>query len=145
MPPEKALDPRKDLLRNPNYRWLLSGAMITNLGDQFTLIALPWLVLQMTHDTRVLGLVLALIAVPRAIFILVGGAVVDRHSPKQVLMITKFVNTSLLGLAGRPGVARTGSTLEMIYALSLGIGVSTAFSIPVGRVHPAAGRAAKHN
>ena len=61
MPPEKALDPRKDLLRNPNYRWLLSGAMITNLGDQFTLIALPWLVLQMTHDTRVLGLVLALI------------------------------------------------------------------------------------
>ena len=131
MPPEKALDPRKDLLRNPNYRWLLSGAMITNLGDQFTLIALPWLVLQMTHDTRVLGLVLALIGVPRAIFILVGGAVVDHHSPKQVLMITKFINTFLLGLLAVL-VWREQAALWIIYALSLGIGVSTAFSIPSG-------------
>jgi hypothetical protein len=28
----------------------------------------------------------------------VGGALVDRHSPKQVLMLTKYVNTLLLGL-----------------------------------------------
>lgn len=131
MPSEKSPDPRQTLMRDPNYRWLLSGAMITNLGDQFTLIALPWLVLQMTHDTRVLGLVLALIAVPRAIFILVGGAVVDRYSPKQVLMITKFVNTALLGLLAAL-VWREQATLEMIYALSLGIGISTAFSIPSG-------------
>lgn len=101
------------------------------LGDQFTLIALPWLVLQMTGDTLVLGTVLALISIPRALFILVGGALVDRHSPKQVLMVTKYVNLVLL--AALAGLVLAGTlTLWMVYALSLGIGLATAFSIPAG-------------
>lgn len=76
-------DPRAALLRDPNFRWLTSGSALTMLGDQFTLIALPWLVLQMTGDTLVLGTVLALMSVPRALFILIGGALVDRYSPKR--------------------------------------------------------------
>lgn len=122
---------RSALMRDTNYRWLLSGAMITNLGDQFTLVALPWLVLQMTGDTRVLGTVLALIAVPRAIFILIGGAIVDRYSPKMVLMLTKYVNTALLGSLAFL-VWREEQSLWAVYGLALGIGVSTAFSIPSG-------------
>ena len=99
MPPDA--DTRAALLRNPNFRWMTGGALLSMLGDQFTLIALPWLVLQMTGDTLVLGTVLALVSVPRALFILIGGALVDRHSPKQVLMITKYVNLVLLAvLAG---------------------------------------------
>lgn len=129
MPPTP--DTRQALLRDPNFRWLLSGAIITNLGDQFTLIALPWLVLQLTHDTRALGLVLALIAVPRAIFILIGGAVVDKHAPKLVLMITKFINTILLAVLA-VSVLRAQAELWMIEALALGLGLSTAFSIPSG-------------
>lgn len=131
MRPDTHSNPRQALFRDANFRWLLSGAVITNLGDQFTLIALPWLVLQMTHDTRILGIVLALISIPRAIFILVGGAVVDRYNPKQVLMITKYVNTVLLGLLAAL-VLRQEAQLWMIYALSLGLGISTAFSIPSG-------------
>lgn len=124
-------DPRAALLKDPNFRWLTSGAFLSMLGDQFTLIALPWLVLQITGDTVVLGTVLALISIPRALFILIGGALVDRHSPKQVLMITKFINLVLL--ATLSGLVLTGAlTLWMVYALSLGIGISTAFSIPSG-------------
>ena len=94
-------DPRAALLQDSNFRWMIGGSALSMLGDQFTLIALPWLVLQMTGDTLVLGTVLALISVPRALFILIGGALVDRHSPKQVLMITKYVNLVLLAaLAG---------------------------------------------
>jgi MFS family permease len=98
MPPDTLAQTRSHLLHDRNFRWLISGSALTMLGDQFTLIALPWLVLRMTADTMVLGTVLALISVPRALFILVGGALVDRHSPKQVLMLTKYVNTLLLGL-----------------------------------------------
>lgn len=124
-------DARAALFKNPNFRWMTGGAFLSMLGDQFTLIALPWLVLQMTGDTLVLGTVLALISVPRALFILIGGALVDRHSPKQVLMISKYVNLALLGALA--GLVLAGSlTLWMVYALSLGIGLATAFSIPAG-------------
>ena len=122
---------RAELFRNRNFRWLIGGGSLSLLGDQFTLIALPWLVLTMTGDTLVLGTVLALISVPRALFILVGGAFVDRYSPKQVLMITKYVNTVLLGALAV--LVFTGAlTLPIVYALALGIGLATAFSIPSG-------------
>lgn len=131
MPPDTLAQTRAHLLHDRNFRWLISGSALTMLGDQFTLIALPWLVLRMTADTMVLGTVLALISVPRALFILVGGALVDRHSPKQVLMLTKYANMLLLGLlAGL--VLSGGLALWMVYALSLGIGLATAFSIPAG-------------
>ncbi|WCM90260.1 MFS transporter [Acidovorax sp. NCPPB 3576] len=124
-------DPRAALFRNTDFRWMASGSALTMLGDQFTLIALPWLVLQMTGDTLVLGTVLALMSVPRALFILIGGALVDRHSPKRVLMLTKYTNLALLALLS--GLVLSGTlALWMVYALSLAIGLATAFSIPAG-------------
>lgn len=129
--PGPPADPRAALFKDPNFRWMMAGAVLSMLGDQFTLIALPWLVLQMTGDTLVLGTVLALISVPRAVFILVGGALVDRHSPKQVLMVTKYINLVLLAVLA--GLVLAGNlALWMVYALSLGIGLATAFSIPAG-------------
>lgn len=127
--PAAPATPPTPLLREPNFRWLMAGSALSLLGDQFTLIALPWLVLQMTGDTRVLGTVLALVSVPRAVFILLGGALVDRYSPKQVLMLTKYVNLVLLACLS--GLVATGQlTLAMVYGLSLAIGLATAFSIP---------------
>jgi hypothetical protein len=82
------------LLRDPNFRWLLRGGTISALGDQFSLIALPWLVLTMTGDALAMGLVIALMSIPRALFILIGGALVDRSSPKRVLMLSKYANTA---------------------------------------------------
>jgi MFS family permease len=122
---------RAAVLRDPNFRWLLGGGIISMLGDQFSMIALPWLVLTMTGDSLALGLVVALMSVPRALLILFGGALVDRHSPKRILMLTKYANALLLGalaslvLFGQP-------TLPLIGVLALAIGVATAFSIPSG-------------
>jgi MFS family permease len=122
---------RAALFKDRNFLWLVTGGAVSLLGDQFSLLALPWLVLKMTGDTLMLGTVLALIAVPRALFILVGGAIVDRYSPKRVLMLTKHVNTVLLAvLAG--GVFTGTLTLPMIHVLALGIGLASAFSIPSG-------------
>lgn len=120
---------RGALLRDRNLRWLFAGALISQLGDQFTLIALPWTVLRLTSDPLVLGTVLAVMGIPRAAFILIGGACVDRHSPQRVLMITKLVNTALLALLAL-GVGSGALTLWMLYALALVIGLATAFSIP---------------
>lgn len=122
---------RAALFQDRNFRWLITGSAISLLGDQFTLLALPWLVLRLTGDTVALGTVLALVGIPRAVFILLGGAVVDRFSPQRVLMLTKHVNFVLLGLLAA-GVWQGVMTLPAIYALSLALGISSAFSIPSG-------------
>lgn len=122
---------RAALMRDPNFRWMMGGGFISMLGDQFTLIALPWLVLQMTGDPLALGLVLAVMSVPRAVFILVGGALADRHSPKQVLMLSKYANALLLAVLA--ALVLSGRiTMPLVYVLALGIGLASAFSIPAG-------------
>jgi len=140
---------RAALKRAPNFKWLMRGGAISVLGDQLTMIALPWLVLKLTGDTLALGLVIALMSIPRAIFILIGGALVDRYSPKRVLMLSKYANAVLLALLtllvlnthAAPTVALSEDlsltialtpqlTLNLIYALALGLGLAQAFGMP---------------
>jgi len=123
--------PRAQLLREPNFRWLMGGGLISALGDQFTLIALPWLVLTVTGDALTLGLVIALMSIPRALFILIGGALVDRYSPKSVLMLSKVANAVLLAILAAL-VFAGHITLPAIYVLAFGLGLASAFGIPSG-------------
>ena len=123
--------PRAALLRDPNFAWLMSGGVISALGDQFTLIALPWLVLKLTGDPLALGMIVAMMAIPRAILILFGGALVDRYSPKRVLMLTKHLNTLLLGVLALL-VFKGEATLTLVTWLALGLSLASAFSIPAG-------------
>jgi MFS family permease len=101
------------------------------LGDQLSALALPWLVLKMTGDAFATGIVIAMMGVPRAIFILIGGALVDRYSPKVVLMLSKYANIILLGLLSLM-VLGDHLSLSIVYTLALGIGLASAFSIPSG-------------
>jgi len=122
---------RAALLRDPNFAWLMGGGVISALGDQFTAIALPWLVLKLTGDPLALGMIIAMMAVPRAILILFGGALVDRYSPKRVLMLTKHANAVLLGVLALL-VLEGSATLPIVTALALGLSLASAFSIPAG-------------
>jgi len=124
---------RPAILRDKNFQWLLGGGILSMLGDQFTMLALPWLVLTMTNDPLALGLVIAIMSVPRAVFMLVGGAIVDRYSPKRVMMATKYVNAALLGaLAWLVLAAPALLSLPLLYMLALGLGLAQAFAIPAG-------------
>ncbi len=61
-------------LRIREFR-LFWGAMAVSLvGDQLTFIALPWLVLKLTGAALAVGGLLAIASIPRAIFMLMGGA-----------------------------------------------------------------------
>ena len=120
-----------NLFADRNFRWLIGGGAISMLGDQFTLVALPWLVLTLTGDTLILGLVLAAMSVPRAVFILFGGAVTDRYEPKRVLMLTKYANLILIGTLA--ALVLSGQlALWMLFGLGFAIGLASAFSIPSG-------------
>lgn len=122
---------RSSLFANHNFTLLFGGSTISAIGDQFTLVALPWLVLKLTGDPAALGLVLAAMALPRAAFMLIGGAVVDRMSPRRVLLGARAANAllvSLLAVLVLAGAIGMG----MVYALALGIGLSSAFAYPAG-------------
>ncbi len=114
-----------------DFRLLFGGATTSMLGDQFALIATPWLVLQLTGDPLVLGMVLALEGIPRAIFMLVGGAITDRMSPRLIMMTSDaigFVLTALMALVVFSGAVQ----IWMLDAFGLGFGLVAGFAIPAG-------------
>jgi hypothetical protein len=111
------------------FRNLWIGATISLLGDQFFLVALPWLVLQRTGSSLALGTILMAAAVPRAALMLVGGAVTDRFLPRKVLIATGAVRIVLVAAIA----ALTGLKvirLWQIYGLACAFGVTDAFSFP---------------
>ncbi|WP_417451207.1 MFS transporter [Kordiimonas sp.] len=117
--------------KNKSFFWLMLSGFISMVGDQFTLIGLPWLTLKLTGDPMALGLVLAVVGIPRAAFILLGGAIVDRYSPKSVLVWSKYVNTALIGALAAL-VYSGGLTLPLLYTLAAAIGLASAFAYPAG-------------
>ncbi|WP_067062783.1 MFS transporter [Roseateles chitosanitabidus] len=117
------------VLSNRNFRWIAAASLVSMLGDQFTLVALPWLVLQVSGDPLTLGTVMAAMGLPRALLLLVGGAVVDRHAPRRVLLTTHQISAVLLGaLALLVATGHASSALIHVFAVTLG--VTTAFAHP---------------
>jgi len=126
-PPPK--NPMARVMSLRDFRLLFVGATTSLLGDQFALIATPWLVLRLTGDPLALGIVLALEGIPRAAFMLVGGAITDRLSPRLIMLIAdviRFVLTSLMALAIFTGNVQ----IWMLYAFGLGFGLVAGFAIP---------------
>ena len=78
------------LLAKRQFRLLWLGQSVSILGDQFYLVALPWLVLHLTGSALALGTVLLTATVTRVAFQLVGGATSDMASPRR-MMITSPV------------------------------------------------------
>ena len=112
-----------------DFRLLWFGEAISALGDQFAMIALPWLALLLTGSALALGTVLAVMAVPRAILMIVGGAYVDRLSPRRVMLISnavRFVAVTLLAVIVLAGAAQ----LWMLYIFALVFGIADAFFYP---------------
>jgi len=119
----------RDVLGLRDFRLFWSGEAISLVGDQFYLIALPWLVLTLAGGGFALGAALALAAIPRAVLILVGGAVTDRMSPRSVMILSNATRLSVVSVLAV--VVGTGAvTMWMVYLLSFLFGVGDAFYYP---------------
>jgi MFS family permease len=112
-----------------NFRLLWIGEGISLLGDQFYLIALPWLVLQLTGSALALGTIMALASIPRAVFMLVGGALVDRYSPRSVMIWSNFARFVLVALLSAL-VLTNNTQMWMLYVFALAFGLADAFYFP---------------
>jgi MFS family permease len=116
-------------LRNPNYRLWLIGGTISLLGDQFYFVALPWLVLQQTGSAVAMGAIMMAGAIPRALLMLMGGAVSDRMSARKIMIGTAMARTIWVTVIGVLVWLRVLRTWEL-YALAVAFGVADAFAAP---------------
>ena len=127
--PIKTHSPMAVVMSSPNFRLLWAGQGMSLLGDQFYLIAMPWLILQRTGDPLALGIILALAGLPRAVFMLLGGAVTDRFSPRKVMLVSDLARLGLI--AGLTALALTNTIQTwMLYAFSFLFGIAAGFFMP---------------
>lgn len=116
-------------LRERNFRMLWAGSGISAVGDQFYLVALPWVVLQLTGSAVAVGTILMAVAIPRALLMLFGGALTDRISARRIMMSTASARTLLVTIIGFL-LWRHWLQLWELYVLGFFFGVADAFAWP---------------
>jgi hypothetical protein len=118
-------------LRIGYFRNLVIGLTVSQLGDQLFLIALPWLVLQISGSGRVLGTILMVEAIPRVLLMLMGGVVTDRFKPKRILAVSFSACTILMTILAFLTWRKNISVPEILF-FSFAFGCMDAFAWPAG-------------
>lgn len=73
-----------------------TGSVISSTGDEITLLALPWLVLQLTHSPFQLGLVAGLRNLPFLLFTLIAGVYADRWDRRRIMLAADLLRFACL-------------------------------------------------
>jgi MFS family permease len=104
-------------LRNPAYRRLFGGVAATMLGQQMTLVAVPFQVYALTRSSLLVGVTSIVALVPLIVFGLLGGAIADAMDRRRLMLITSAgaaVTSTLLAVqALLPG----GGNLAVLWVL----------------------------
>ncbi len=85
------------LYRHPAFGRLWVGRSISLFGDAFTMIALPWFVLQVTDSgTATAGILLSL-QLPAILTSMAIGSLIDRFQPRAIITIDNGLRTLIIG------------------------------------------------
>ncbi|MFD0555057.1 MFS transporter [Streptomyces rectiviolaceus] len=86
------------LWANPNYRIFLAIQTLSALGDSFSYVAIPLLVLHSTGSVVQMGLVTGLTGVASIVTGLFAGVIVDRVDRRRLLMVADGARCLLFAL-----------------------------------------------
>src|SRR5918999_1230739 len=78
-------------LRHPNYRYWISGQIVSLVGTWMQTVSQPWLVLLLGGTPLQLGTVLALQYAPSLVLAPLGGVLADRVDKRRALMVANAV------------------------------------------------------
>ena len=116
-------------LRVRNFRLYVAGQTVSVAGNWMQNVAVGWLVLSLSGDGGLLGLVIACRYAPILLLASWGGLIADRHDPRTLLRITACCQTvisatiGVLTLTGWIGIAS-------LAALILAAGVVDVCEVP---------------
>ncbi|MDE0805080.1 MAG: MFS transporter, partial [Acidimicrobiales bacterium] len=119
-------------LRVRNYRLFFVGQLTSQAGTWMQMVAVIWVVLQLTDDGFALGLVTAAQFLPVLVFGAWGGVIADRVDHHRFMLGTQVAFTVIAGAF--VGLILTDRlTIVPIYVLSMAFGFVTAMDNPVRR------------
>lgn len=113
----------------PNYRRYASGQAISLVGTWMQITAQAWLVLTLTHSAVVLGVVVALQALPVLLLGAYGGVIADRVDKRRLMMALQSlmgVQALVLGVLTLTGLVRVWE----IALLAVLLGLNNTFENP---------------
>ncbi len=116
-------------LDTPNFRRYLAGQAVSLVGTWMQIVALGWLVLEITGSGTALGAVVAAQFLPILVLGPYGGLLADRLDKRRLLIVTQ----SILGLTALAlgALVLTGAVeLWMVVAVAVVFGVVTACDNP---------------
>lgn len=87
------------LKKNRNYRFMLSAALINRFGDSIDVIAMSWLVYEVSQSALMSGMNYAVNYIPTIFLQPLCGAYVSKHNHKKIMVFTDFARAFLVGLA----------------------------------------------
>src|SRR6202163_4492692 len=112
-----------------SFRKLWAATTLSLFGDFFSYIAMAWLVLQLTGSSLALGTVLVVQALPRAVLMVVGGALADRISPRLTMLGSMGLRAVVV--APLAVLVLTGRVqMWQVYGIAAVFGIVDAFFLP---------------
>lgn len=117
-------------LRHRNFRLFSIGQFISLAGTWMQVVALGWLVLELTDSPFYVGLVSTLTSLPILLFTLWGGVLADRvHRRRALILLQSLMLGDALALALLTVTDHV--TVGWVMALALVHGTSAAFEVPI--------------
>jgi MFS family permease len=124
----------RDILRIPDYRRLIGGQAISDIGDGITLLLLLLVINDLTGSTTALALMAIAEAVPQFTVGLVAGVYVDRWNRRTVMLAADLIRAAIIGLFA---LAATAGIVPLLYVLGfVQSSVSTFFRPARGALLP---------
>ncbi len=115
--------------RHRNYRLFFSGQLVSLVGTWMQTVAQAWLVLQLTGDPFLLGLVAAMQFLPVMVLGLFGGLIADALPKRRTLIATQTIQMVLAFVLF--GLTATGAVqVWQIIVLALLLGITNAVDMP---------------
>ncbi len=116
-------------LGEPEFRKLFLGQAISVVGVMFTVVALPFAVLEIGGSATEIGIVEAAYIIPLTVFLLFGGVWADRLPRQKVMLAADFGRTALQLTAAALLVTGVAQVWHLAL-LQVGMGFCEAFFRP---------------
>jgi MFS family permease len=111
-------------LRSRPFRRLWTGQLVSLIGRQITVVAVPFQVYSLTHSPLAVGLLGLVQAVPLVAFSISAGVIADRVDRRKLLLTTQACLAACSGVLAL-GALRGNPPVALIYVI---VGVAAAFA-----------------
>lgn len=111
--------------KNRDFRWLITGQTVSELGSAVSGFTLPWLMLQMTGSALQMGLGFAVGFLPYLLLSLPAGVWADRRDRRRLMMLADAIR--MLLIATIPAAYALGMlTVAQLYLVMAGMSACNA-------------------